>query len=52
MFVRVSEFAGPRYEQIDRMGIAPDVETAVTEADMERVQDPQLDAALKAVGGG
>jgi carboxyl-terminal processing protease len=52
MFVRVSEFAGPRYEQIDRMGIAPDVEAAVTEADMERVQDPQLDAALKAVGGG
>jgi carboxyl-terminal processing protease len=50
MFVRLSEIAGPNYEQIERAGIVPDIEVTMTEADMERAQDPQLDAALKAVG--
>jgi carboxyl-terminal processing protease len=50
MFVRLSEVAGPKYEQIEGVGITPDIEVALTEADMERGQDPQLDAALKAVG--
>jgi len=42
---------GPHSEPIQGIGVIPDTEVALTEADMERGMDPQLDAALKAMGG-
>jgi C-terminal processing protease CtpA/Prc len=40
MFVRLSEVAGPKYEQIEGVGTMPDIEVALTEADKENGRDP------------
>ena len=51
MFVRSLEIVGMQNEQIDGVGIVPDTLVRLTEDDMERGTDTQLDAALKAAAG-
>jgi carboxyl-terminal processing protease len=50
MHVTVEMVVGPHSEPIQGVGVAPDKEVALTEADMERGVDTQLDAALAALG--
>lgn len=50
MNVTVAEVVGPHYEQIERVGISPDIEVELSVVDMERGVDTQLNAALKTVG--
>lgn len=51
MYVAVSEIVGPRYEQIDLVGILPDHRVELSVLDLARGVDTQLDAALKAMAG-
>jgi carboxyl-terminal processing protease len=50
MSVTVERILTPRNEQVEGVGIAPDVPVALTVADMERGEDTQLQAALHALG--
>lgn len=50
MIVTLAKVVGPNDEVIEHEGIAPDVLVKLTGPDMERGQDTQLDAALKALG--
>jgi len=51
MYVAVSEIVGPRYEQIDLVGILPDHRVELSASDFARGVDTQLDAALRAIAG-
>ena len=51
MHVTVEMVVGPHSEPLQGVGVTPDSEVALTEADMERGVDTQLDVALKSVGG-
>jgi carboxyl-terminal processing protease len=51
MYVAVSEIVGPRYEQIDLVGILPDHQIELSFSDLARGVDTQLAAALKAIVG-
>jgi C-terminal processing protease CtpA/Prc len=48
MSVTVERIATPRGAQVEGVGISPDVPVTLTEADMERGVDTQLQAALQA----
>jgi len=50
MSVTVERILTPKNLQVEAVGINPDVAVKFTAADMERGQDPQLQAALHAVG--
>ncbi len=49
MSVTVEQITTPRGNQVEGVGISPDLAIALTEADMERGNDTQLQAALRAV---
>lgn len=49
MQVTVERILGPRNEQVDGVGITPDMLVTLTATDMEVGQDTQLDAALRAL---
>ena len=51
MHITVEMVVGPHSEPLQGVGVTPDSEVALTEADMERGVDTQLDVALKSVGG-
>ena len=51
MHTTVEMVVGPHSEPIQGVGVIPDTEVALTEADMERGVDTQFDAAVKAMGG-
>ncbi len=48
--VTVERIVTPKNAQVEGVGITPDVAITLTVADMERGQDPQLEAALHALG--
>ena len=50
MSVTVERILTPKNSQVEAIGITPNVPVKFTAEDMERGQDPQLDAALHAVG--
>lgn len=50
MSVTVERILTPKNGQVEGVGITPDVPVALTVADMERGQDVQLEAALRALG--
>jgi carboxyl-terminal processing protease len=50
MSVTVERILTPKNEQVEGVGIQPDVPVPLTVADMERGQDVQLEAALHALG--
>ncbi len=50
MSVTVERILSPRNEQVEGVGISPDVPVTLTIADMERGDDTQLAAALRALG--
>jgi carboxyl-terminal processing protease len=50
MSVTVERILTPKNAQVEAVGITPDVPVKYTAEDMERGQDPQLAAALHAVG--
>jgi carboxyl-terminal processing protease len=50
MAVTIARVTGPQHEVIEDVGVTPDVHVPLTGADMERGQDSQLEAALKAMG--
>ena len=50
MSVTVERILTPHDEQVEGVGIAPDVPVTLTVADMERGEDTQLQAALHALG--
>lgn len=50
MSVTVERILTPKSEQVEGVGINPDVPVVLTVADMERGQDVQLEAALRALG--
>jgi len=50
MSVTVERILTPKNEQVEGVGIAPDVDVTLTANDMERGQDTQLQAALQALG--
>jgi carboxyl-terminal processing protease len=50
MSVTVERILTPKNEQVEGVGITPDVPVALTVADMERGADTQLEAALRALG--
>jgi carboxyl-terminal processing protease len=50
MSVTVERILTPKNEQVEGVGITPDVPVTLTVADMERGQDTQLEAALHALG--
>ncbi len=50
MSVTVERILTPKSEQVEGVGIHPDVPVVLTVADMERGQDVQLEAALRALG--
>ncbi len=50
MVVAMARVVGPHDEVIEHEGIAPDVLVKLTGTDMEHGRDPQLEAALKALG--
>ncbi|HLJ58356.1 MAG TPA: S41 family peptidase [bacterium] len=52
MGVTIAEVNGPQYEQVEGVGIGPDQVVSLTVQDVSDGADPQLDAALKAVGAG
>lgn len=49
MSVRVARIMGPKNEQVDGVGINPDLPVTLTLTDMEKGQDTQLEAALHAL---
>lgn len=50
MSVTVERILTPKNQQVEAVGIPPDVTVTLTVNDMERGQDPQLQAALHALG--
>jgi len=50
MSVTVERILTPNNQQVEAVGIAPDVAVALKVTDMERGEDTQLDAALHALG--
>jgi len=50
MSVTVERILTPKNQQVEAVGITPGVPVALTVADMERGQDPQLTAALHVLG--
>ncbi|HYM70367.1 MAG TPA: S41 family peptidase [bacterium] len=50
MSVTVERIVTPKNRQVEAIGITPDVAVSLTVADMERGQDPQLQAAVHALG--
>lgn len=50
MSVTVERILTPKSQQVEGVGITPDVPVVLTVADMERGADTQLDAALRALG--
>jgi carboxyl-terminal processing protease len=50
--VTVAEVDGPQYEQVDRIGVAPDRLVPLTVEDVSSATDNQLDAALNILGAG
>jgi len=50
MHVTLQMIVGPSSEPIQGAGVTPDTEVALTETDMERGVDTQLDAALRTIG--
>ncbi len=49
MEITVSQVSGPRYEQIEGVGITPDLPVDLTVADVTRGEDTQLEAALRSL---
>jgi C-terminal processing protease CtpA/Prc len=50
MSVTVERILTPHNEQVEGVGIAVDMSVTLTTADMERGEDTQLQAALRALG--
>lgn len=49
MSITVDWVVGPNYEQVERVGITPEIQVELTAADVEKGEDTQLEAALKTV---
>jgi carboxyl-terminal processing protease len=47
--VTIARWLTPNERQIDKEGLAPDIEVALTQADIDAGKDPQLDAAIQAL---
>jgi C-terminal processing protease CtpA/Prc len=45
--VTIARWLTPNGRQIDHMGLTPDVEVTMTQADTEAGRDPQLDRAVE-----
>ncbi|MDQ5931950.1 MAG: carboxyl-terminal processing protease [Patescibacteria group bacterium] len=48
--VTIKRWYTPSGANVDKNGVKPDVEAGLTQADLDAGKDPQLEAALKAVG--